>query len=98
MVALPTNGAVLIKTDGSMSPLYPENGSTFVLEEAQKAVDGLIEVVNLNEKIIFIVNEEGKFTKEPNPVATLLAQVYRAIVPRDYIAGDCILCPSVMLP
>ena len=49
------------------------------LEAKQEIVDGLIEVVPINEKILIICNEEGKLLDlEPN-----------LLFDYDYIAGDC---------
>lgn len=51
--------AILIKTDGTENIVQPKNGRDFKLEEAQKYVDGYVEVVNLRNGTILIVNEEG---------------------------------------
>lgn len=84
--------AILIKTDGTENIVQPKNGRDFKLEEAQKYVDGYVEVVNLRNGTILIVNEEGKFTKGPNRKATEIALEHNAIFPFDYIAGDVLLC------
>ena len=84
--------AILIKTDGTEKIVQPKNGRNFKLEETQKYVDGDVEVVNLRNGTILIVNEEGKFTKEPNRRATEIALEHKAIFPYDYIAGDVLLC------
>ena len=55
--------AKLIKTDGTEIIVHPNNGTDFKLEEAQKFVNGYVEVVNLRNGTIMIVNEEGKFTE-----------------------------------
>lgn len=89
--------AYIISESGDVREIKPENGTDFSLEEAQQAVDGYIEVVYLNDKQIMIVNEEGKFTKKCNQVATAIARLNRALFNFDYISGDVILCPSEML-
>ena len=53
--------ALIIKSDGSPVKVEPKNGDCFSLEEMQKAVGGLIEVVNLPGKKLMIVNEEGSY-------------------------------------
>lgn len=70
--------------------IYP-NGETMpfectgeypTLEELQKAVDGYIEMVTLNDGRVMIINEEGKLKGlELNPVATeMFAPGYDVIV------------------
>ena len=71
--------ATLIKTDGTEIIVHPKNGTDFKLEKAQKFVDGYVEVVNLRNGTILIVNEEGKFTKQPNRRATEIALEHKAI-------------------
>ena len=44
-----------------------------------------------------IVNEEGKFSKGYNSIATALAHLHHAIGSEDFIAGDAVICPSTML-
>ena len=89
--------AYIISENGDVREIKPENGRDFSLEEAQQVVDGYIEVVYLNDKQIMIVNEDGKFTKKSNPVATTIARINRALFNFDYISGDIILCPTEML-
>lgn len=96
MELLPTR-AYHITVEGSVTETSPINGKTFQLEEAQKMVEGYIEVVYLNDKQIMIVNEEGKYDKEYNQIATAIAQLNGALSSRDYICGNAVLCPSEML-
>ena len=90
--------AFLITVEGNVTELTPDNGSTFTLKEAQKHVDGYIEIVYLQNEWIMVVNEEGKFTKEYNDLATRLADLHNALFNGDYISGNVILCKSAMLP
>lgn len=55
--------AYLITEKCGVSQIKPKNGRDFELEEAQRYVDGYIEVVRLTDDQIMIINEEGKFTK-----------------------------------
>lgn len=96
MEILPTN-AYLISEECEVSQISPKDGRNFELEEAQKYVDGYIEIVRLSEKQIMIVNEEGKFIKGCNQIATAIAHLHHAIEQRDYIAGDVVICPTKML-
>lgn len=97
MEMLPTN-AYLITEKYGVSQIIPENSRAFKLVEIQKYVDGYIEIVRLNDEQIMVVNEEGKFTKGCNQIASAIAHLHRAIRQCDYIAGDVVVCPSKMLP
>ena len=90
--------AYLITVGGNINEIFPENGETFELEEAQAHVEGYIEIVHLTKDQIMIVNEEGKFDKEYNPIATGIADLHRALWSGDYICGNVVICPSPMLP
>lgn len=90
--------AYLITVGGDITEISPENGLTFELEEAQAHVEGYIEIVHLNEDQIMIVNEESKFDKEYNPIATGIADLHNALWIGDYICGNVVICPSPMLP
>lgn len=87
----------IIKENGDVEVIRPQNGTDFSLEELQKYVDGLIDIIDLNNGNIMVVNDEGKFTKQMNPFATFIALTRHAIAPRDYVAGDVVLCPSEMV-
>ncbi len=96
MELLPTN-AYLITEKYEVSHIIPQNGRDFVLEEVQKYVDGYIEVIRLAGNQIMIVNEDGKFYKGCNQIATAIAHLYKAIGQYDYIAGDVVICHDQML-
>lgn len=53
--------AKIIKTDGTIVEVTPQNGTDFQLEELQKIVGGYIEVLRLTDNEIMVANEEGKF-------------------------------------
>lgn len=91
------NTAVIITVEGDLKPCTPANGCDFKLEEAQKTVGGYIESVYLDDSTIMVVNENGKFTLMPNPVATIVALKKGAISQGDYICGDVIVCDTAML-
>lgn len=90
--------AYQITVGGDIFEISPKNGKTFELEEAQAKVEGSIEIVHLNKDQIMIVNEEGKFTKEYNAIATGIADLHKALWSGDYICGNVVICPSPMLP
>lgn len=96
-MTLERDRAYLIDVAGVIVDVTPDNG-TFELEEAQRHVEGYIEVVYLNEEYIMIVNEEGKFGKEYNSVATGVAILHNALLSGDFISGNAVVCPSKMLP
>lgn len=89
--------AYLITGDGDVREIMPKSDAKFTLEEMQMYVDGYIEVVRLNESQIMVVNEEGKYGKPYNMMATAIAELERAIRKDDYIAGDAVICPGTML-
>lgn len=89
--------AYSIDVDGVISEITPVNGKTFELEEAQKLVEGYIEIVYLNGNQIMIVNEEGKLGKSYNCLATGIAEFFKALWDDDYICGNVVICPSSML-
>ena len=51
--------AKLYKTNGEVVEITPENGKKFTLEEAQKYVDGYVELVGLKHREQLICNEEA---------------------------------------
>jgi hypothetical protein len=86
--------AVLYKTDGTTEEVEAKNGKDFSLEELQKYVGGYIEVVNLNTKLIMIVNEEGKLNNLPlNERATTMFINFQHKV-NDVIVGNALVMNS----
>lgn len=84
--------ATIYKSDGSKVKIEPNPGPRFSLDEMQKVVGGLIELIGL-DKGYMVVNEEGKIYQLPfNFEATKLAYENKAIFPGDYIAGDALVC------
>lgn len=88
---------LLITPEASVTEFVPANGRDFTLEELQKGVEGCIEIIDLTEKTIMVVNEDGKGRLYPNMMATVIAKGCRAIFPHDYIAGNAVMCPSDMV-
>ena len=52
--------ATLIKTDGTFVEVKPENGKAFTLDELQKFVGGLIDVIVFPSGKSLYINDEGK--------------------------------------
>jgi hypothetical protein len=50
---------MLIKADGSMTPIVPSKGGKFSLKELQDLVGGYIERVRIPGNKVLIVDEEG---------------------------------------
>jgi len=88
---------LLITPEASVTEFVPANGRDFTLEELQKGVEGCIEIIDLTDKTIMVVNEDGKGRLYPNMMATVIAKGCRAIFPHDYIAGNAVLCASDMV-
>jgi len=77
----------IIKATGEVEAISPgDDRNTYTLEEMQKVVGGLIEIVNFpNQPVLMVVNEEGLIHRLPaNQRASMLAE--RVIV------GDVLLC------
>lgn len=90
--------AKIIKADGTEETIVPANGTDFSLEEAQKVVGGLIEVVNLSDDMILVCNEEGLFMHfDINEKATDLCHKSEAIMPGSFIVGDVLYCHTDMI-
>jgi hypothetical protein len=87
--------ATLLKTDGSSTPVKPENGTDFKLEELYKLIGtDMVEVVPLANGRILVIDEEGKLKgKGVNAEADRLFQVKR-MQWGDYIVGDAVLMDS----
>lgn len=87
--------ALLYKTDFSVEEIKPANGRYFKLEEMQKYVGGLIEIIPLDgdglEEKLLVVNEEGKLINLPfNLFATMEWVKYYGET--DFVSGDAIIC------
>ena len=81
--------ATLIKTNGEELNVSPKNEKDFSLDELQKFVGGLIEVVRTKDNKIMVINEEGKVNELPiNDKATDLYR-YNEF---DFIVGDVLIC------
>ena len=92
------NKAYQITTEGDIIEIAPKDGKEFHLTEIQELVDGLIEIVYLNNYQIMVVNEEGKVTKRYNVYASVIADRHHALMEGDYICGNAVICPSQMVP
>jgi len=87
----------IIKDDNSL--VKEHTIKELELEEMQKILGGYIERVTVSKKLnlAFYVNEDGKFVKEGNLIATyfwmncLKKDGYDMETFNDYIAGDAIL-------
>ena len=85
----------IIKVDGSVEVVDPENGNDFSLEELKSYVGGYIEALyGAGHDVYMILNEEGKLKDLPvNPLAT---EIFRTDFGggQDYIVGDVIIIPA----
>lgn len=85
--------ALLIPVEGPVREIEIEDG----LDPLQEAVEGDIEAINLPEFIdpdgtaTAYINDEGKFTKEPNMRATDFMVPGIGLFMGDYIAGPMLL-------
>lgn len=85
--------ALLIPVEGPVKEFEIEDG----LEALQEAVEGNIEAIPLPDFVdpdggaTAYINEDGKFTKEPNMRATDFMVPGVGLFPGDYIAGPFLL-------
>lgn len=81
--------ATIFKTDGTSLEVEPKNGKDFGLQELYQIVGcNMIEIVYLPDKMILVIDEEGKLQDKPiNCQATILCKMSD-----DYIVGDALLC------
>lgn len=86
--------ALIIKSNLNTGTTDPKNGTDFTFEELQAAVGGFIEIIKLRKSdLILVVDEEGKCKNLPvNYFATKIARWAGAIMERDCICGDALLC------
>lgn len=90
--------AKIIRANGTEEVIVPANGTDFSLDEAQKVVGGLIEIVNLGNGMIIVCNEEGLFMDfDVNEKATGICLKSKAIRIGSAIVGDVLYCPTEMI-
>jgi hypothetical protein len=88
--------SILIKENGEIETIF--TSKTISLEELQKNVDGYIEwvTINTNNNTGYYINEEGKFTKGVNEIATkwwywnLVNEIGTLKGFSDFISGDVV--------
>ena len=85
--------AILVKTNGEIEYVSPQNDSDFSLNELQKFVGGYIEILPLGKELM-VINEEGKLLGLPyneNATAHLQSQYGTN---SDYIVGNALICSA----
>jgi len=86
--------ALYIRTNNAVANVTPQNSVSFTLEELQRMVGGLIEVVHLETDELMICNEEGKILYLPyNQAATRMART-KGHDPHDRIMGNVVICSA----
>jgi uncharacterized protein DUF3846 len=89
--------AKIYHEDGTVTEVVPENGTDFKLDELQKIVGGIVQLVPLGERVL-ACNEEGKINNicKPNHKATLeWDRVYGKGT--DYMFGNILICDDEMI-
>lgn len=87
----------VLKTDGTVEKVTPEDGKHFSLKELQAIVGGYIEILRLSNDVIMVLNEEGKLKGLPfNPNANKIYKDYFNIG-NDYLVGNVLLCHPKMV-
>lgn len=87
--------AQLIKENGEIINVAPQNGTDFSLEELQGYVKGWIEIVRTHDGRIMVINEEGKLRSDMG-VNIKASSLYR-YGDSDLIMGPAVVCPSEMV-
>lgn len=83
--------SVIIMADGLLKKVDPANGKDFSLEELNEIVDGYIEILHIEDKLL-VCNEEGKLQNlQYNATATRLIN---AAGIKDYIVGNALFCDT----
>lgn len=83
--------AVMIPTDGDLTTIKVEG-----YRDVQSAVGGMIELIELNKRMIAYINEEGKINELPRNIrATHLCRENKAIFDWDFIVGPMIVLGPV---
>jgi len=79
----------IVRIDGTIEHVEPENGTNFTLDELKKAIGGgYIEVVPLTFDKVMVVDEDGKRKQLALNVAA--TRIYNG--PNDFIVGDALVC------
>lgn len=90
----------IIKPNGDIIPVKPDNGEYFTLEELKEAVGGYIEYCETIYPVhTMVIDEEGKLKgKEYNPIATELYRYAKDSKGNllDVIVGDVLYSPKSM--
>lgn len=81
--------ATLIKSNGEILEVTPKDKKSFQLEELQKYVGGLIEIVQTKLGKPMIINEEGK--NDDLPLNQTASEMYQ-YSEYDFIVGDVLIC------
>jgi len=81
--------AILIKSNGEEINVLPKNKRDFTLEELQKLVSGLIEIVRTKDNKTMVINEEGKINDLPINYKATEIYPYNEF---DFIVGDVLIC------
>ena len=92
-------GPTLLRVDGTRTPVLPDNGEDFKLEQLYALLGcSMIEVVSIAYGMILVVDEEGKLSLPPKPVNSEATRLARGFISAyDHINGDALVCPSGML-
>jgi len=87
--------AFLVSVNGIVSPVTPDNGKFFTLDEAQALVGGDVQLITLQRKpfiLYALMDEDGLMKRLPlNPEASRIATQKMG---RDMIlVGPIVICP-----
>jgi hypothetical protein len=88
--------ATLLRSDGSYELVYPGEGKrlAFTLAELQAFVGGYIQVLYVDDAVLFM-NEDGKSRRLPLNVAATVLGRRAGIAASDFVVGDVLVCSRV---
>jgi hypothetical protein len=88
--------ATVYYEDGRIERIMPKNGKNFKLKELQSIVNGMVQIVPLNGKLM-VCNEEGKINGECEPNIMATVEWIKVYGTTDVIFGNALICDESMI-
>lgn len=87
--------ALFIQTDGTETPIEPDDGKVFTLDKLQELVGGYVEIIARKNGKIMLGDEDGRMKNLPiNRMATDLLHSWLAPAPTVTLVGDILIVPD----
>jgi hypothetical protein len=88
--------ATIYYEDGRIETVTPENGSDFKLEQLQSIVNGMIQIVPLDDRLL-VCNEEGKINGKCGPNINATMEWLKVYGQTDVMYGNILICDETMI-